>query len=803
MRARLRSDFVLKGGETMLPISRRTFHHLLLMSAGCELGLWDHPALLRAERPTVALQPLAAQIKRLLNALQSLGEPLSQNEVVALNAAFANPSEGAGIEQVQGILDQHVLLNVEINPESRISVSRGLAKAQLVEQGWRTFLIKVRNQAGDTSPFNIYCPQARPMGRMSALAITGVHDFTNGAVDIVEARDRWAAANNWDKPPLQPTLSGLEIEYRVLQIYSRDRGQREASLEARAGAGEQDLGYRSTLSILFDCRPTNDFKLQIPDVDGRPTTASLLITDSLNRVYPEQGKRSLPDLWFERQIYRRDGETIRLPAGTFSIEYGRGPEYLRKRISLSVLPGTPAPVALSLERWVKPDQHGYYSGDTHIHAAGCAHYESPYEGVTPEVMFRQVQGEALDIGDVLTWAPGYYYQKRFFSGHVHQFEQSTGSSPKGSGSVSVNSAMLRYDIEVSGFPSSHCGHLVLLRLAEQNYPGTTTLDEWPSWNVPILKWAKAQGAVTGYAHSAGGLTVDSTELPNYLMPRFDSSGANEYIVDVTHGDLIDFISGCDLWPFAELNIWYHVLNCGFRTSFAGETDFPCITDQHVGGGRSYVRLDVPPSGDEGYSNWVSGIKEGRSYVGDGRSHIFAFSIAHEGRAAQNNQVILKKATDVHVTAKVCARLEPEIDDGTEKIHKASPYDRPYWHLERARIGTSRTVPVELIVNGIPVQRREIEADGTLHAVEFDVPIGQSSWLALRILPSSHANPIEVLVDGTPVRACRKSAEWCRKAVDICWQQKALRIRTSEVEEAKAAFDHARSTYDRIISECHI
>ena len=37
-------------------------------------------------------------------------------------------------------------------------------------------------------------------------------------------------------------------------------------------------------------------------------------------------------------------------------------------------------------------------------------------------MFRQVQGEALDVGDVLTWAPGYYYQKRFFSGHVHHFD---------------------------------------------------------------------------------------------------------------------------------------------------------------------------------------------------------------------------------------------------------------------------------------------------------------------------------------------------------------------------------------------
>ena len=30
-----------------------------------------------------------------------------------------------------------------------------------------------------------------------------------------------------------------------------------------------------------------------------------------------------------------------------------------------------------------------------------------------------------------------------------------------------------YDVEVSGFPSSHAGHLCLLRLKEDDYPGTT------------------------------------------------------------------------------------------------------------------------------------------------------------------------------------------------------------------------------------------------------------------------------------------------------------------------------------------
>ena len=58
------------------------------------------------------------------------------------------------------------------------------------------------------------------------------------------------------------------------------------------------------------------------------------------------------------------------------------------------------------------------------------------------------------------------------------------------------------------------------------------------------------------------------------MPGFDGIGANEFIVDVTHPDTVDFISAGDTPYVWELNIWYHTLNAGFRTRISGETDFP-------------------------------------------------------------------------------------------------------------------------------------------------------------------------------------------------------------------------------------
>ena len=42
---------------------------------------------------------------------------------------------------------------------------------------------------------------------------------------------------------------------------------------------------------------------------------------------------------------------------------------------------------LRLERWIETSRFGFYSGDHHIHGAGCSHYESPTQGVTPEDMF--------------------------------------------------------------------------------------------------------------------------------------------------------------------------------------------------------------------------------------------------------------------------------------------------------------------------------------------------------------------------------------------------------------------------------
>jgi hypothetical protein len=462
-------------------------------------------------------------------------------------------------------------------------------------------------------------------------------------------------------------------------------------------------------------------------------------------------------------------------------------------------------IEVKLQRWIDPGKWGWYSGDTHIHAGGCAHYSSPTEGVAPETMIRQARGEGLVIGDVLTWAPSWYYQKQFFTGHAisppanlehPELQVANDATLRPHPTPEDTESILRYDVEVSGFPSSHAGHLVLLRLKDQDYPGTRILEDWPSWNLPILKWVRSQGSLGGYAHCGIGMVTDSEDLPNYEIPPMDGIGTQEAIIDVTHG-LVDFLSGCDTHPVAELNAWYHMMNCGFRMAFVGETDYPCITDERVGVGRSYVRLEHRPVDDAGYEDWVRGMAQGRLYCGDGRSHFLDLKV--NGRRSGDGDLALETSETLEIEALVAARLEPEEPDNLAAIK----HGLNRWHLERARMGTTDTVPVELIVNGCVADKTTLIADGKPRTISFKAPITRSSWIALRIFPSSHTHPVFAIIGARQIRASKRSAQWCRACVDKVWEVKSPFIRESEKPAAVEAFDHARTAYEAIANECEV
>ena len=482
---------------------------------------------------------------------------------------------------------------------------------------------------------------------------------------------------------------------------------------------------------------------------------AFVIRDASDRVYPAQSKRLAPDFFFQTQIYRETGESIRLPQGTYTVICSHGPESIPETKSLTV--GTdPMTFHYQVQRWIDTARLGYWSGDHHIHAAGCLHYENPTQGVRPDDMLRHIMGEDVKVGCCLTWGPCFDFQKQFFTGKPDD--------------VSRYPYLLRYDIEVSGFGSHNSGHLNLLKLREQIPPGGESKQHWPTLGLNTLRWAKQQGAVTGPAHSAAGLTrfVGRTEgidgphrLPNFDIPAFDGIGANEFIMQVTHevpgptGKLeraVDFISTMDTQRESELNIWYHVMNCGIPIVASGETDFPCITGERVGLGRVYVKLGERLD----YDQWVEALRRGESYVSDGAAHLPEF----------------KRQEDGSFTLKAAARLkdEPEVE-------------------------------VELIVNGYPIEVRKLKADGNLRELNFATPkLTTSSWVAARIFPNAHTNPIPVLLNNKPIRASKASARWCLASLEQCWKEKQRTYASAEMPQAEADYAHARKIYQTILDE---
>jgi hypothetical protein len=815
----------------------------------------------------VAKQPLTVHVEGLMEALTFLGRPLPEADRARLKKA-AQLSDAEAAKEIQAVLDAQSLVVVDIDSNRRVKVAPLAATtAKLTKNGWTTFLVKIVNGAKSTDTVDVDSPEAAmpyDFSRMQVERSVYEDQFTDvmlekhfhigttwgtwgggypykeppqpelqsesgnlwpphGDLSFVPTKERWAAVSLYQESPLSKHLSGLGLEYAVLQVYSRDEGDKSMTLSFNIGTQQSsgtgsvpfkagNPGMRGEAKLNFSVGPAVPVKLKIADEDGSPTAARFLIRDKLDRVYPYRTKRYAPDLFFQNHIYRFDGETVELPPGEYSVEIRRGPHYLPQTQKITVAAGQDAAIDVKLKRWINTQALGLTSDDKHVHTAGCLHYNDPTYGLTPEDMLRYAVGEDLDIADIMIWGPNFYYQKeKYFTGKP---------SP-----VSTAKNVVTHNLEISQFPSAAGGHTSGHGIKEIDYPGAKRMKDWPSYTLPVMKWVQSQGGLSSYTHSGFGLDVQSTELPNYITPPMDSIGANEFIMTVAHG-AVDWIGVGNTNFISELNIWYHTLNAGFRTLIGGETDWPCINGDAIGRGRSYVKTGV---GAVDYDKTLKLISEGRGmYVSDGRSHLMNFKVnGKEQSRVEGEELKLDKAGKVKVTADVAAYL-PEAPETVQILGVPYPMDSeavryvpmsepktikiqdipilgvswrniPWWHLERARQGDGRDVKVEVIVNGEPVASKAIAADGSIQKVEFDIEIDRSAWVALRILGASHSVPIWVLVDNKPVRVA-KSIEWDIAALGQAFEVKRRGWRAEDYPEAKAAYEYAYEVYAKRLRE---
>jgi hypothetical protein len=372
-----------------------------------------------------------------------------------------------------------------------------------------------------------------------------------------------------------------------------------------------------------------------------------------------------------------------------------------------------------------------------------------------------------------------------------------------------------------------------------------------------MRWAKSQGAVTGYAHSASGLEIDpqaaarrlldqhdrnkdgslaadeaapallpaplasldadgdrraseqeliagleqaAEQLPNLAIPEMNGVGAMEICVSAAEG-VCDFISSMDTPRIQEWNCWYHLLNCGMPIKVSGETDFPCMSSTRVGQGRVYVQLGRVERLN--FGDWCHGLAMGRSYVSDGFAHALQFSV--EERSPGTEDVRLDGPGRVKVRSLVAFAPETPLGvaHGTLLTSKGRRVtgDTVLLHAPRKE-GTIQGGErlVEIVVNGRPVASQKVPADGQPHELTFDVPIERSSWVALRHFPQLHTNPVNVIVANRHIRASRASARWCAAVIEQLWRNRASAISPAERMEAERTFNHAIAHYRILAAE---
>ena len=146
-------------------------------------------------------QPLGASAVRIADTLKLLGAALP-------SPADAELRRGVSAKRVQELLDPLCLVAVEINPESRVRLLQGPRKPELVEQGWRVFLVKVINQAGITPALQVDSPNAGQVPTRSEFAIPR----------------RFLDVELYTKPPMKERLSGWPLNTASCKSIRATRG---------------------------------------------------------------------------------------------------------------------------------------------------------------------------------------------------------------------------------------------------------------------------------------------------------------------------------------------------------------------------------------------------------------------------------------------------------------------------------------------------------------------------------------------------------------------------------------------------
>lgn len=203
----------------------------LLAGATLLLGASHWPVF--ASTDAIEPQPYFASVKRAVEQLAAMGQPIADADMARLASLFSREDAEAVIA-AEALLERYTLARVTLDKGGMGAAALGGAKRHLVEQGWTAFLVRVSNPSSLTQAFEIYSGSAMP-ARMFPQASKIAAEQKAYLADTV--RKEALIERMWLMSQIEasPVLSGNVVEYKIATIYSRDRGRKTGRLGFGAG----------------------------------------------------------------------------------------------------------------------------------------------------------------------------------------------------------------------------------------------------------------------------------------------------------------------------------------------------------------------------------------------------------------------------------------------------------------------------------------------------------------------------------------------------------------------------------------
>jgi TolB protein len=495
-------------------------------------------------------------------------------------------------------------------------------------------------------------------------------------------------------------------------------------------------------------------RLKIVDSGATPVAARVFVTAQDGRAYAPDDAWMYADDSFDRSerpfeahyFDTRGTSEITVPAGTVQVGVMRGFEYEFEERSVDVVSDKTSELTVRLQPIEMPSSGtSWIGGDAHVHM----NYAGTYRN-TPAHLAEQAAAENLSIIENLVVNK----EQRFPD--IEYFSPELDA-------VSNDHFVLQHAQE---FHTSYWGHLGLLNLTRNlilpgyvAYPNTAAASLSPS-NAEVADLAHEQGALVGYVHPLESVPNPEKDPITYELPADVALGKVDYI---------EVLGFSDHKSTAE--VWYKLLNCGFRLPTAAGTDFMgnyASLRGPAGLNRVYAEA---PAGRLKLQSWLESIKAGRTFATNGPLLRFELGLESPG-----GEVMLAKKQDVPFRAALGSMI-------------------PVDHLQ-------------IVCNGKVARELELSADHKRAYVEGSLLIESTGWCILRAFrdkpeypildhyPYATTSPVYVNVAGAPLRGAQDAAfflAWMERLISAAKSSAAWNTE-AEKQSVLAIFEKAKQKY---------